>query len=88
MSATTFHNVVITVGSLVPVGEVNGADAYDGADVLISSVQVGGTIDENVVITVGALVSVKGEMPSAVRDQYNPANQELLISAVEFNGHV
>jgi hypothetical protein len=88
VNSTTFHNVVITVGSLVSVGEVIGADTYDGADVLISSVQVGGTIYENVVITVGALVSVKGGMPSAVRDQYNPANHELLIPAVEFNGHV
>lgn len=88
VNGTTFHNVVISVGSLVSIGEVSGADAYDGANVLISSVQVGGTIYDNVVITLGALVSVKGGMPSVVRDQYNPANHQLLIPAVEFGGHV
>jgi VCBS repeat protein/FG-GAP repeat protein len=88
VNGATFHNVVITVGSLVSIGSVSGADSYDGSNVLISSVQVGGTIYDNVVITLGSLVSVKGGMPSAIRDQYNPASHQLLIPAVEFNGNV
>jgi hypothetical protein len=88
VNATTYHNVVITVGSLVSIGGVDGADSYDGAYLFISSVQVGGSIYKNVVITLGHLISVAGGMPTAVRDQYNPATHQLLIPAVEFGGHV
>jgi VCBS repeat protein len=88
VGATTYHNVIITVGSLVSIGSIDGADAYDGTYLSISSVQVGGTVYSNAVITLGKLISVAGGMPTAVRDQYDPATRQLLIPAVEYGGNV
>jgi hypothetical protein len=87
--AYTYYNVVVTVAKLNSIGDVNGADFFDGADVYIPSVQVqGGQVYTNVAITPGTLIGVAGGMPMAVQDQYNFATQQLQIPAVEYGGHV
>src|SRR5450432_1804078 len=40
VGAATDYNVVVTVASLDSIGNVFGADTYDGADLTISNVQV------------------------------------------------
>jgi hypothetical protein len=88
VGANTYYNAVATVGQLVSVASVSGADSYEGGDLMISAVQVGGTIYRNVVITPGKILTVAGGMPKAALDQYTPSSKQLLIPAVEFNGHV
>jgi len=63
VGTTTFTNVVITVGSIVSVGNGSASgqvDTYDSKtnQLTIPSVVVGSTTYNNVVITVGSVVSV------------------------------
>lgn len=58
VGATTYHNVVDTVGSLVSIGSVTGADTYSAPLLSIAAVLVGSTIYNNVVVMVGSIVSV------------------------------
>jgi hypothetical protein len=88
VGANTYYNAVATVGNLVSVASVSGADSYKGGDLSISAVQVGATIYTNVVITPGKILGVAGGMPKAALDQYTPSSKQLLIPAVEFNGNV
>ena len=65
VGTTTFTNVVITVGSIVSVGNGSASgqvDIYDSKtnQLTIPSVLVGATTYNNVVITVGSVVSVGG----------------------------
>jgi hypothetical protein len=80
---TTFYNVTATVGAPLQVGEIVGADSYDGMDLTIPSVQLlGGAVYNNVVATVARVISVAGGLPLAPRDQYDPSTGQLLIPAV------
>jgi len=68
---------------------VSGADSFDGRDLTIGSVQLpDGTVHNDVVITVGKLIGVAGGMPSSTQDQFNATTGQLLIPAVEYQGHV
>ena len=80
----TYTNLTITVGGLVSIGSVTGADVFNGTDLLIPSVQVGGNVYVNVVVAVSAsnVVHVAGQMPTAIEDQYDASSSELLIPAV------
>ena len=65
VGTTTFTNVVITVGSIVSVGNGSASgqvDTYDSKtnQLTIPSVVVGSTTYNNVVITVGSVISVGG----------------------------
>jgi hypothetical protein len=77
------------VGSLVSAGQVSGADAYNGTDLVIPYVQVGapGTVYADVVIRIGRVVRVEGGMPKSARDSYDPATGQLTIGAVQAGGN-
>jgi len=81
--ATTFYNVVATVGAPLEWGAITGEDTYDGVYLTIPSVQVlGGAVYTHVVVTVARIVSIAGGLPLAPRDQYDPATGRLLIPLV------
>jgi hypothetical protein len=88
VGSKTYYNAVATVGSLVSVGSVSGADVYDGKNLTIPAVTVGTTLYTNVVITPGKILGVAGGMPKAALDQYDGTSRQLLIPAVEFGGKV
>ena len=89
LGAANYYNATATVAGLVSIGGVTGADVYDGTYLVISSVQVqGGSVYSEVIISVGNVIGAAGGMPKAVRDQYNPANHQLLIPAVQYAGKV
>jgi len=85
-----YFNVVASVSGLVSVSSVSGADIYDGQNLDIAAVQVGGTVYTGTVIKVGSIVSVGGGLPKGVRDLYNVENGQLFIPAVQdtVNGKV
>jgi hypothetical protein len=83
VGTTTYYNVGVTVGSLISIDDVAGADIYSGGKLTIPSVQVlGGFTYTNVVITVGAIIGVAGGMPAVTQDVYNAATNRLTIPAV------
>jgi hypothetical protein len=83
--SNTYFNVVAKVSSLVSIGSVNGADAYDGKILTIPLVQVlGGSVYSNVVITIGKVLNSGGGMPANTQDVYDPATRELTIAAVQY----
>jgi hypothetical protein len=89
VGAATYFNVVVTVGSLISIGAVSGADTYDGTHLTLPSVQLpGGATYSDVVITVGAIVSTGGGMPAHVRDQFDTGTRQLTIAAIQVGGHV
>jgi hypothetical protein len=83
VGAGTFYNAAITVGSLASIGGVTGADSYNGTNLILHYVQVGGTFYRNVVVGVGSVVRVAGGMPAGAWDTYNGGNGELTIPAVQ-----
>src|SRR5450755_2693007 len=88
VGSATYNNVVITVGRLVSIGSVAGADSYDGSQLTIPSVQVGSTVYTNVVATVGKILGVFGQIPGAIRDEYDVGSHQLTIPAVQYGGRV
>jgi hypothetical protein len=89
VQGSPYSNVLTTVGSLISIGSVTGADTYNGVDLIIPAVQVvGGAIYYDVTIAVGNIVSAGGGMPANVVDAYNPANKELTIAAVQVGSKV
>jgi uncharacterized repeat protein (TIGR03803 family) len=85
----TFHNTVITVGHVESMGTVTGADTYDGAELIVPSVQVqGGPVYHNVALTLGGITSVAGGLPRNVQDIYDPSRHQLTIAAVQFGTRV
>jgi uncharacterized repeat protein (TIGR03803 family) len=80
-----YYNVVIKVGKVVSIGNVSGADSYDGKDLQIAAVQVGPTVYKDVLLAVklADVVGVAGNLPSALVDIYNASSGELLIPAVK-----
>jgi hypothetical protein len=88
VGSNTYFNVIVSVTALQSIGSVIGADNYDGAQLGISSVQVGNATYPDAIITVGDIDTVAGGMPRAIRDEYNPASGQLSIAAVEVSGRV
>jgi len=90
LGAATFYNVVVTVAGLVSIGSVIGADIYNGTDLGISHVQVGGTTYNGVFIAESPsnIVSIAGGMPTFVPDTYNAASNHLAIPAVQVGNRV
>jgi len=87
LGSTVYYNVVVKPAALVSIGAASNADSYDGTTLHIPSVQViGGAIYSNIAITVAGLGGIAGGVPAAPRDQYNPANRQLFIPAVEYGG--
>ncbi len=91
VGSNTYYNVVIAAPGLVSVGQVIGADRFDGTYLHIASVQVGGTIYHNVVVTVD-IKTVSAPlpigMPALALDQYAVETGVLQIPAVEYAGKV
>ena len=86
---TVYYNVVVKPAALVAIGAASNADSFDGAALHIPSLQViGGAIYSNVVVTIANIDGIAGGVPAAPRDQYNPANKQLFIPAVEYGGKV
>jgi hypothetical protein len=85
-----YFNVVASVSGLVSIGGVIGADTFDGKNLTIATVQVGGTVYSGTVIKVGSIVGASGGMPKGIRDLYNPESGQLFIPAVQdqVNGQV
>jgi uncharacterized repeat protein (TIGR03803 family) len=90
LGTNTYFNVVVTVAGLVSIGSVSGADSYDGGDLSISLVQLGGTVYDRVVVAEGPgnVISVAGGMPTDVPDTYNPLTNELAIPAIQAGNRV
>jgi uncharacterized repeat protein (TIGR03803 family) len=87
----TYFNVVVPVTGLISIGGVTGVDTYDGGlQVTIPSIQVlGGRVYTNVVVTVSQIVSPgNNELPSNIRDVYDPVANELTIASIYFDGKV
>jgi hypothetical protein len=84
VAGATYDNVVTTVASLVSIGSVSGADAYDGSALTMPQLQAGSQVYSAVVLSVASscIAGVAGGMPVAAQDQYDPALQSLLIPAV------
>ncbi len=83
------YNVVLTVGSLLSIGSLTGADTFDGVYLSITAVQVpGGQTYRTVVARVAGIVSVGGGMPAESVDQYDPSTGLLTIPAIESGSHV
>jgi hypothetical protein len=87
VGSTTYYNVVVTVNRLISVGNVIGADWYDGF-LTIPSVSVGDRIFDNVVVTVKSIVGVAGGMPTENADSYAVATGLLSVPAVQVGGTV
>jgi uncharacterized repeat protein (TIGR03803 family) len=89
VDAKTFYNTVITVEAVQSIGNVVDADIYDGAELIVPSVQViGGAVYHNVALTLGGLTSIAGGLPRNVQDVYDPSSQQLTIAAVQFGTRV
>jgi hypothetical protein len=86
--ANTYNNVIITVGSLVSIGSVSGADSYNGAILSVASVQAGTTIYNGAAATVGQILGVAGGMPTSTRDSFDRPSGQLNIAAVQYAGKV
>lgn len=85
----TVYNTVITAGLVESIGTVTGADTYDGAELIVPSVQVqGGPVYHNVALTLGGIESVAGGLPGNVQDVYDPSHHQLTIAAVQFGPRV
>ena len=85
LGAATYHNVVVSVAGFVSASGVVGADTFDGTELHISHVQVGGTVYDGVVLDEGLsnIVSVAGGMPTFVPDTYSTQADRLAIPAVQ-----
>jgi hypothetical protein len=87
--ANTYTNVTVTVGSLVSIGSVSGADIYTGTYLNIPSVQfLGGPVYTNVVVAIGSILSTGGGMPQSLRDSYNPVTHQLTVAAAQIGSKV
>ena len=90
---SSYANVIVLVPSTVQVsiGDVVGADTYDGANLTIPAVQVlNGAVYNNVTAGVGLgdVLRVAGGLPAAVWDSYDPSTKALNIRAVQFGSQV
>jgi uncharacterized repeat protein (TIGR03803 family) len=63
-----------------------GEDIYNGTQLTIPSVTIGGATFSNMVVTPLNIVQVGGGTANGSVDSYNPANNELAIPAVFYNG--
>jgi uncharacterized repeat protein (TIGR03803 family) len=90
VEGTTYYNVVVTVEGLVSIGSVIGADSYNGTDLEISHIQLGGTTYDGVALaeSIGNVVSIAGGMPTFVPDTYDALSNQLAIPAVQVGGRV
>ena len=88
LGSTTVYNALATVGKVISIASVSGADTYNGTQLTIPYAQVNGTIYTNAVVTVSAILGVAGGMPSVPWDSYNPSNNQLTIAAVTYAGKV
>lgn len=86
----TYFNVVVTVGTLISIGGVRGADSYNAGlgEMTIPAVQVGEMIYTDVVITVGSILSRGGGMPQNTLDVYNISSHQLTIEAIQMGSTV
>ncbi len=85
-----YANALVTVANPISIGSVIGADTYNGTNLTIPAVQVGGTVYNDVVLAVGAgnIDGLTGGMPMNAQDVYNLGNEHLMIPAVTFKGTV
>ena len=88
LGSTTVYNGLATVGKVISIASVSGADTYNGAELSIPYAEVNGTIYTNAVVTISAIVNVANGMPSVPWDSYNPASKQLTIAAVTYAGKV
>jgi uncharacterized repeat protein (TIGR03803 family) len=90
LGAATYHNVVVMVAGFVSASGVVGADTFDGSELHISHVQVGGTVYDSVVLDEGLsnVVSIAGGMPTFVPDTYSTQANRLAIPAVQVGNRV
>ncbi len=88
LGATTVYNGLATVGNVVSIGSVSGADTFDGAHLAIPYAQVNGILYSSAVVTVSAILAVANGLPTAPWDLYNTSNKQLTIAAVTYKGKV
>jgi hypothetical protein len=91
VGSKTHYNVVIKAPGLASIGQVIGADSFDGTYLHIASVQVGSTVYNNVVVTVDIKTVSAPQpisMPTLALDQYTLKTGVLQIPAVEYAGKV
>ena len=88
VGANTYYNVVATVANLVSVGDVAGADSFDGTRLTIPAVLEDGVPVTNVVVTIDRVLSVAGGMPLFAEDQYDSASRQLAVPLVRAGGKV
>jgi 6-phosphogluconolactonase (cycloisomerase 2 family) len=89
VGTTPYYNVTVRVAGLVSIGGVSGADTYRNGELSIAAVQIlNGALYGNTVVTVASVVSAGGGMPQHTVDLYNPANNQLTVAAVLYNGVV
>jgi uncharacterized repeat protein (TIGR03803 family) len=85
IGSTTYYNATATVHQLISIGNVAGADTFDGTNLVLRNVQVnGGQSYHNVTLHVGLgnVAANHGGMPSVAVDQYDTATGQLTIAAV------
>lgn len=85
-----YYNAVGTVGKLISIGSVSGADTFDGTRLRIPYILVGSIPYYNVELEVSVtkVVGVHGGMPNALWDQYDVMTGQLTIPAVQFGSTV
>jgi uncharacterized repeat protein (TIGR03803 family) len=90
LGSTTYYNVAVSVGHLLSIGSVSGADTFDGTNLLVRNLQVGAGSYHDVTLHVGIanLAGVHGGLPVAPVDQYDAATGQLTVGAVQFGTKV
>lgn len=90
LGPATYYNVVVTVARLVSVSAVLGADTFNGTDLSISHVQVGGTVYDGVILSEGIsnVIRIAGGMPTFGPDTYSSFSNRLAIPAVQVGSRV
>ncbi len=93
-AGTAYHNVLVTLGSLVSVGGVTGAPSYDGTNLTIPAVQAFGLVFTNVTvpITIANVAAVGGGLPKVAQSQAIPSPTkagyyQVTLPVVEYGGH-
>ncbi len=80
--------LVTLVALLAGAWDAHGADTYlSGGHLAIPSLSIGRANYSDVVLTIGSIVNQpSGTAPNGTQDRYNPANNQLIVPAVEVGG--
>ncbi len=77
VGSQTFYNAIVSVNQLTSIGNVLGADTYDGANLVLRNVSVNGGLpyhDVTLKVSPANPLKVGGGMPSVAVDQFDTAN--------------